>query len=89
MKKHILLAIIVGLTSYKLSSQSFSVTGNIVDTTSQPMVGATVVLLNAKDSVLTSFGITGGKGQFVLYNVTPNDYILQVTFLGYQNYSKN
>ena len=63
-------------------------TGLVKDTLNEPLIGATVMLLNAQDSVLAKFGITNGKGEFKLDRISPDDYILQITYLGYANLSQ-
>ena len=40
------------------------VSGVVVDSLNAPLSGATVVLLQQSDSVLVSFAISNGKGQF-------------------------
>ncbi len=68
---------------------NLSVEGTVVDTAAAPLAGATVVLLQRADSVLVSFGITNDNGSFLIKRVAPGDYILQVTFVGYSNLSKD
>lgn len=72
----------------KINAQKINVTGEVKDTLNEPLIGATVMLLNAKDSVLAKFGITNGKGEFKLDRISPDDYILQITYLGYANLSQ-
>ncbi len=71
-----------------LSAQSTTIKGIVSDTLQQPLTGATVVLLQQSDSVMTSFSITADDGDFTLSDINAGDYILQITFLGYQNYSQ-
>ena len=71
-----------------LQAQKVAVTGRVVDSLTMPLVGATVMLLQAQDSVLSKFGITNDKGQFKLESDNPQQYILQVSYLGYENYSQ-
>ena len=72
----------------EINAQKINVTGEVKDTLNEPLIGATVMLLNAKDSVLAKFGITNGKGAFKLDRISPDDYILQITYLGYANLSQ-
>jgi outer membrane receptor protein involved in Fe transport len=69
-------------------AQKNNLEGRVVDSLNQPLAGATVMLLEAKDSVLAKFGISNEKGIFSLEEVVPDDYILQITFLGYSNLSE-
>ncbi len=57
--------------------------GIVQDNDGNPLTGATVMLLAAKDSVLTSFAATGSDGAFALKNVPPNSYLLKITFVGF------
>lgn len=62
--------------------------GVVLDDKDQPLPMATVMLLQAKDSVLNTFGMTNDKGEFALQKASKGDYILQVSFLGFSNYQK-
>jgi len=66
----------------------FSVEGTVTDTAALPLSAATVVLLQEKDSVLVSFTLTHQDGKFVLKKVAAGSFILQITYLGFQNFSK-
>jgi len=63
------------------------VEGTVVDSSAVALTGATVILLDQADSVLVSFSISDDKGRFLMKNVKPGDYVLQVTYLSYANYS--
>ena len=72
------------------SSQSYrnvSIGGQVLDSLECPMISATVVLLQAADSVISSFSITDAQGQFEMKRVNPGDYVLQISYVGYQSYS--
>ncbi|WP_448520557.1 outer membrane beta-barrel protein [Rhodoflexus sp.] len=87
MKKFVLLFlsfIAVSLASW--SQTTFK--GKVMDTTNTALPIATVMLLNAKDSALATFGRTDVNGEFTLRNVAAGNYILKVTYTGYQNYMK-
>lgn len=70
------------------SQKSSTIEGIVADSLSTPLMGATVVLLQAQDSVLSSFGITDLDGRFLMKKVPHGSYILQITYLGYANYSE-
>lgn len=63
-----------------------TLTGVVADSTGETLPSTTVVLLNAADSVLYKFSLTDREGAFRINGVKPGDYILQLSFLGYQNY---
>lgn len=67
-----------------LSAQQFNVRGIVVDSLKKPLPGAMVVALTAKDSVIAAFGSSGGSGAFALQRLTPGNYILQVTGIGFK-----
>lgn len=58
--------------------------GTIVDTTGNSLPGANVILLRSSDSLLTAFATTGNKGEFLLQNVGAGEYLLTVSYLGYE-----
>ncbi|MEO1052740.1 MAG: TonB-dependent receptor [Bacteroidota bacterium] len=65
------------------------VQGVVLDTTKAPLPGATVVLVNASDSVMHSFTISDVKGNFSFKKVPIGQYLLQISYLGYRNLSQN
>jgi hypothetical protein len=60
------------------------ISATVVDTTGTTLPGANAVLLRSSDSLLTAFGTTDGKGEFLMQNVKPGEYLLRVTFLGFE-----
>ncbi|MEO0468265.1 MAG: outer membrane beta-barrel family protein [Bacteroidota bacterium] len=84
-----LLLLIMGLGLMNQAvGQRIQLQGTVVDTAGSPLFGATVVLLQAEDSVLASFNLTNSKGKFVLKNIKPGDYLFRINFIGYAKYSK-
>lgn len=69
-----------------MNAQTFTISGVVADSSGAPLEGGTVMLLQAKDSVLQYFGLTNKTGEFVFKNTKANDYLLQISYLGYQNY---
>jgi len=69
-----------------LHAQTFSVTGTLTDSSGTALEGGTVMLLQSQDSVLQHFVLSNKSGTFVFQKVKPGDYILQITYLGYQNH---
>jgi hypothetical protein len=70
-------------------SQTTKLLGTVIDSTTNPMISATVVLVQPVDSVMVSFAITNGDGGFVLNKISPGDYLLQITYIGYGNYQQS
>lgn len=69
-------------------AQKFSVTGNLIDSLKNPLPSATVMVLNTTDSSLVNFAVADAKGHFVLNNLTEEQYLLKITFMGYRTYEK-
>lgn len=78
------------LISFAASGQvkKFTVKGTIQDNDKNPLIGASVVLLNPADSVLVSFGTTDENGLFEIKNVKPDSLKIQITYLGYGTIEK-
>jgi len=52
--------------------------------TSEPLEGATVRLLNAADSTLIDGAMTNEKGAFALSNINSGKYLLEISFFGFK-----
>ncbi|MDR1437084.1 MAG: outer membrane beta-barrel protein [Candidatus Symbiothrix sp.] len=66
-----------------------TVSGILLDKSdNEPVISATVELLNAKDSVFVTGAISTLKGEFTLKNLPPGNYVLKVTYLGYLNMNR-
>ena len=68
--------------------QKFVVIGQIIDTLSNPLPSATVMLLNAKDSSLVNFAVSDAGGVFEMKNVNKGSYQIKVTFVGLTPFAK-
>jgi hypothetical protein len=88
MKNKILLTSFIFL-SHLVLAQRYTIKGSVIDTVSNPMSYATVVLLQAKDSTLVNFGVTDAKGLFELKGISSGDYHLKVTFVGFAPLTKH
>lgn len=71
--------------SFVTRAQQATLTGQLLDQEQQPLAGATVMLLRAQDSVLQQFALANPDGQFKVEKVTPGSYLLQASFLGFNN----
>ncbi|MBT6581380.1 MAG: carboxypeptidase regulatory-like domain-containing protein, partial [Bacteroidetes Order II. Incertae sedis bacterium] len=65
------------------------VIGVVTDSVGVGLQGATIVALTQADSVLTKFTTTNSDGEFRLRRVPAGDYILQVTFVGFNLHRQN
>ena len=92
MKKIIQLLIgvlIILVMSFNVHSQNSKIIGQLADSvTNEALMSATVVLLQPADSVIASFNITNVNGEFVLRRVKPGDYLLQISYVGYDAISR-
>ncbi|MXW19025.1 MAG: TonB-dependent receptor [Gemmatimonadetes bacterium] len=65
------------------AQQEYDVRGSVADSASGSLENAMVVALSREDSVLVKYALTNSSGNFVLENLLPGEYILQVTLIGY------
>src|SRR5262245_6656095 len=89
MKNIYLLVIICICTLESIAQKNSSIKGIAFDIlTKQPVVSATITLLQKKDSSLVSFTMTDAKGHFELTNLNHGDYRLLITHINYHNVSR-
>lgn len=86
--KNFYLLLLVIVAAFTTQAQKVSIKGQVVDTLSNAMPSATVMLMNPKDSSLVNFGVSDSKGFFEIKNVSTGEYELRITFLGFQTFSK-
>lgn len=86
--KRTLLAFCWTLIMYSAMGQKYVVTGQVIDTLSNPLPSATVMLLNAKDSSLVNFAVSDVKGVFEMKNVNKGLYQIKITFVGLTPFAK-
>jgi len=84
----LLVVVLFFTTSWGSYGQLTSVGGLVVDTASQPLAFSTVVLLQPQDSVMYKFSITNKEGKFTMNKIKPGKYVLQISYMGYQNMAK-
>lgn len=87
MKKSILLSLVAFLCLADFATaQRYTLKGQVQDEKQAGLPGATVLILQAKDSSLVSFAATNPQGEFEIKNVNKGDLLLKATFLGYSPY---
>lgn len=89
--KKILLSLCLIVTSLSwLAGQTgkLRINGTVVDSSATPLVGATVTLLHAADSVLAGFATTQADGGFLIGRLKKDNYLLRITYIGYENHSQ-
>jgi Outer membrane protein beta-barrel family/Carboxypeptidase regulatory-like domain len=87
--KNLALLILTGLFPFCLIAQQGLVTGNLVDTSSrQSLTNATVSVVLKADSSLVSYTLSDDNGSFEIKNIPFGDFLLFVSFTGFEVYSK-
>lgn len=74
------------LTTYGQST--YKINGYVLDSLQQGIELASVVLLQAQDSVMAGFSITNKDGKFQIEDVEPGSYLINASFLGYRDHNK-
>ncbi|AFM05163.1 hypothetical protein Fleli_2810 [Bernardetia litoralis DSM 6794] len=79
--------------SYSFSNlafaQSYSLEGTVLEKeTSESLISANIVLRFANDTSKFVFATTDLEGKFSFKNLTQKEYFLQISYVGYQNYSQ-
>ena len=69
--------------SANAQNNSFKITGIVTDTLSEPLIYATVLLLEKQDSTMVDFSRTELNGGFIFRNVAPGEYLVKTTYVGY------
>lgn len=85
--KHLLLLLTLALTS--LSAAAVDITGRIVDESGEPLIQASVRLLTPKDSTQVKSSVTDINGRYTLSAVKKGNYILEASYVGYNNAYQN
>lgn len=66
-----------------------SVEGKVVDSTTNPVAYANIILLNAEDSTTVYRGaVSRENGVFRFERIASDNYLLKVSFVGYEDYLK-
>lgn len=75
------------LFQFSLIAQ-IDISGHVRNVNQEALLGATVVLLHAGDSTMQSFSLTNEDGYFLLEDIIEDKYILQVSYVSYNNFSE-
>ncbi len=82
MKKFIL-GLLLLLNCTNAFSQTVMIRGKIINAENSPLEGVNVAL-QTMDSTFVSGGVTDAKGNFAIKNITPGNYYLNMSFVGYK-----
>ena len=91
MKKVFVLLFLLGFVIHISAQKTVTgiIRGKVMDTTGkQPLAGATISLMDLKDSSSTGFTVTNEKGVFEMKGMDLGRYRLLITYESYQNVSK-
>ena len=69
------------------SAQKFTIKGQLKDSLGA-LPGATIMILQQKDSSLVQFGVSNSEGRFEVKNIAQGDYLFKVSFTGYASYTQ-
>ncbi|MBR3433965.1 MAG: TonB-dependent receptor [Bacteroidaceae bacterium] len=90
MKRFLLYIMVMLLCPVIMKAQKVTVSGLIMDgTNNEALLGATVVLLQPKDSTQAAGVLTDAEGKFKLPAVKAGSYIMRVSYVGYTSQYKN
>jgi hypothetical protein len=82
--ERVLLFISVTLFINSLSYSQSKLQGSVVKDKNEPLPGATVLLLNLKDSSLVKGLLTAAGGNYSFEKIPPGNYIVAASFSGYK-----
>ena len=91
MKQKLATLLLLCLCPIMAMAQKITVSGTVQDAAiaNEPLPGATVVLLAAKDSTKASGVNSNLDGKFELPAVKAGNYILRISYVGFQTYYRN
>lgn len=69
-----------------LQAQKYTITGRVTDDAGEAIIGGSVMLLQAKDSILQSFAITGADGSFKFEGVPVGDFVFKSIYLKHNTF---
>ena len=65
-------------------SQSYTITGKIIDQQSNPVAYTNILLLQSKDSLVVSGTTSDDNGRFSFLEINEGSYIIKATFISYE-----
>jgi len=95
MKKHsivitICIIILCSITTSFAQNKTVTVSGTIKDKATKTVLPfVNVIFKTAKDTAFITGTVSNEEGRFVLSNIKPNDYLLEVSYIGYTTKREN
>lgn len=84
-----LLTFLLLLIATLATAQEFRLTGTFINTADQqPLPGATIKLMNARDTLQTKFARSGMQGEFEFTKLKRGPYILEVSYIGFESFKQ-
>ena len=77
------------LSTMMMAQANLELKGQVTDQTGVGLPSATAILLQAADSTMQGFSTSDEDGNFSFEDIPQGNYILQISFMGYENRSTN
>lgn len=71
-----------------LCKAQFEIKGKVLDSSSQPLYSASIVLLHSTDSTVHTYSLSDQEGAFTLKVKDSSNFLIQFSFLGYETVLK-
>ena len=73
--------------AYFIQAQNYSLSGVVLDESDKltPMMAASISLSDLEDSTNRHFTIADVNGEFKFSKLIPSNYLLKITYIGYDN----
>jgi hypothetical protein len=68
-----------------VKAQSLTISGQLMDQADQPLIGANIVLLKPGDSSIIKGVVTDLDGNFKMENVQPGTFLIEFSYVGFEN----
>jgi len=89
MRKMLIIVTCILLAMPASAQTTGSIKGKLVDSLNkQSLKDASIIVLDARDSILEVFGLANADGSFSILNISMGAKIIQVKFQGYEPFSK-
>lgn len=79
----ILLVIALVVNGLFIQAQSYSVKGRLTDESGSGLPSATILLLNARDSVMVNYALSNTQGIFEMKNIPAGNHLLRFSYMGF------
>lgn len=88
MKQLFLLLTFLFISPLTYGQNYYGLSGNLTDESGTELIGATVLLLNSLDSTMEEYALTNEKGFFKITAPKSSNYVLKVSYVGYEAYEQ-